>query len=101
MAREAGVFCRTTRRDPPADPPEGAERLMWCLADQVAMDHVPRRAWLVPCPVLPGAARVVPDGARRCRGCRRVSGRVVAWPCTFVRLGELAQKIVEGELGER
>jgi hypothetical protein len=26
---------------PPEDPPEGAERLMWYLAERVAMDHVP------------------------------------------------------------
>ncbi len=43
----------------------------------------------------------VDDGAGRCRGCRRVSGRVVAWPCTFVRLGEVAQRIAKGDLGER
>jgi hypothetical protein len=36
-----------------------------------------------------------------CAGCRRVRRMVVPWPCTFVRLARLAEKIVEGRIGER
>ncbi len=43
----------------------------------------------------------VDDRTGHCRGCRRVSGRVVAWPCAFVRLAGLAQRIAEGDVGER
>ena len=43
----------------------------------------------------------VDDGTGRCRGCRRLSDRVVAWPCVFVRLAMLAENIAKGDLGEQ
>ena len=43
----------------------------------------------------------VDDGTGRCRACRRLADRAAGWPCTFVRLAGLAEKIVKGDLGER
>jgi len=36
-----------------------------------------------------------------CLGCRHVLKAVVPWPCNFVRLAHLAEKIVQGKIGDR
>lgn len=46
-------------------------------------------------------AEHIDNGAGRCRGCHQRTGRSVLWPCTFVRLGQLAERIVRGDRGEQ
>jgi len=56
---------------PPEDPPQGAERLMWYLAERVALDHVP-------------------DGHGRCRA-PSCATRHESFPCVGVRLANVGR----------
>jgi hypothetical protein len=77
-------MARPTRRPPVArpDPRRGQAVQLGDLAAQVLTTHSA-------------------DRGGSCAGCRHVQRMVMPWPCTFVRLAWLAEKIVEGKIGER